>query len=70
MTLSQLIQEAEKEFVDEFIADDILDCIPEKNWEEMKGEVFAFLTSYIKKGYEVGQKNCGICRLPWLKNEK
>jgi len=37
-----------KKFEEEFVADDILDCIPEENWEEMKGEVGNFLCSALQ----------------------
>lgn len=30
-------------FEKKFVADDIFDCIPKKNWEEMKDEVWAFI---------------------------
>ena len=38
-----------KRFEEEFVANDILDCIPEKNWEEMKGEVRNFLCSALQE---------------------
>ena len=34
-----------EQFEEEFVANDTLDCIPEENWEEMKGEVRNFLRS-------------------------
>ena len=38
-----------KEFEEKFIADDIQDCIPEKNWEEMKGEVLNFIRQLLQQ---------------------
>lgn len=32
-----------EEFEERFVSNNILDCIPEKNWIEMKGEVSSFI---------------------------
>ena len=37
----------EEDFEENFVADDILDCIPKSNWEEMKSEVKSFIQDLI-----------------------
>lgn len=38
-----------KEFIENFVASDIPDCIPVLNWEEMEGEVFNFISNLISQ---------------------
>jgi len=37
----------QQDFIDKFVADNTLDCIPEENWKEMRDEVFAFISNLI-----------------------
>ncbi len=43
-------------FEEKFVADGILDCIPTKNWEEMKEEVFGFIWAEKEKSFREGYK--------------
>ena len=43
----QFIKDFRTEFENKFVANNILDCIPEKNWEEMKEEVFCFIFTFL-----------------------
>ncbi len=43
-------------FEEKFVADGILDCIPTKNWEEMKEEVFGFIEEENRKGFKEGYR--------------
>ncbi len=43
MTKQEIVTAFEKEFKNQFVADNISDCIPVKNWEEMSGEVMLFI---------------------------
>jgi hypothetical protein len=38
-----------EEFENKFVADNVIDCIPRKNWEEMKGEVETFINQALSQ---------------------
>jgi len=46
-----------KRFREKFVADNVLDCIPEKNWQEMEGEVLSFILIEKQKSYKKGQED-------------
>ena len=45
-----------REFENKFVEDDILDCIPRKNWEEMRDEIFGFIEAEQKRSYDEGEQ--------------
>lgn len=53
----KIMRNWKKKFENKFIADDILDCIPLANWEEMGDEVFAFIEEEKRKSFEAGEED-------------
>jgi hypothetical protein len=53
-----------EEFKNRYVGDNILDCIPKKNWKEMELEVFSFIQSLLDKQKQEYKEQT----IKWLKD--
>lgn len=58
MTKQEIVTAFEKEFKNQFVADNIPDCIPVKNWEEMSGEVMSFIKDLLTEFEQAVREEC------------